>query len=71
MVQPFYVATLIREVLLIKHVYKSCVIIITSKESLKFDIILGVDWLAAYHAIINYYEKTIKFRLIREFPFIV
>ena len=49
---PFCVATPIGEVLLVRHVYESCVIIIVDKETLadlivleplELDIILGMD----------------------------
>ena len=78
--QPFYVASPIVDFLFVKHVYKSCVIVIVDKktlidlivlEQLELDIILGIDWLTTYHATINYYAKTMKFRLIRDPPFMV
>ena len=73
-------ATPIRDSSLVKHVYKSCVVVINDKktlanlivlESLELDVILRMDWLATYHATIDCYAKTIKFRPIREPPFMV
>ena len=58
------------ESLLVKNVYKSCEITMANKEmivnlvildSFKFNVILGMDWLAAYHAIIDYHFKMVKF----------
>ena len=60
--QSFYVATPVGESLLVKYVHKSCEIIVANREMitdliildlLEFDVILGMDWLATYHAIID------------------
>ena len=78
--QSFYVATPIGDSLLVKHVYKSCVVIIADKETLadlivleplELDVILGMDWLATYHATIDCYAKTVKFRPMGEPSFMV
>ena len=64
-------ATLVGDSLLVKHVYKSCVVIIANKETLvdlivlellELDVILGMDWLAMYHATIDCHDNTIKFK---------
>ena len=73
-------ATPIGDSLLVKHVYKSCVVVIANREtladliilkSLKLDVILRMDWLAMYHATIDCHAKTIKFKLMGESPFMV
>ena len=65
----------IGDYLLVNHVFKLCTIIIVDNESLVYlivlkplqlDVILRMDWLATYHATIDYYAKTIKFSLMRE-----
>ena len=59
---------------LVKHVYKSYVVIIANKETLanlivleplELDIILRMDWLVAYHATIDCHAKIIKFKPLR------
>ena len=73
-------ATPVGEMLLVKHMYNSCVIIIVDREtladlivleSLELEIILGVNWLVAYHVTIDCYAKIIKFKPMGEQPFMV
>ena len=74
-------ATPVGDSLLVKHVYKSYTIVITNKEILlldlivlkllELDVILGMDWLVTYHATLDCYTKTVKFKPIREPPFMV
>ena len=40
-------------------------------DLLKFDVILGINWLAIYHAMLNYYMKVVKFDPIGETSFMV
>ena len=62
------------EVILVNSIYKDCVLSIEDREMkadlladllvLKmkdFDLILGMDWLAAYHATVDCFKKTIRF----------
>lgn len=51
-------------------VYKGCLISIAGRELLaylilsdmkNFDVILGMDWLAAYHVSVDYFHKTVNF----------
>ena len=66
----FYVATPVGESLLVKYVHKSCEIFVADRKTianlivldlLEFDVILGMDWLAAYHATLDCHLKMVKF----------
>ena len=57
--QSFYVTTLVGELLLVKYVYRSSKVFMADKKKLvnlimfymlEIDVILGIDWLAAYCA---------------------
>ena len=78
--RSFYVATLVGEIMVLKYVYKSCQITMADKEMivnlvildlLEFDLILGMDWLATYHATIYFHLKMVKFNLLGEPTFMV
>ncbi|XP_072999164.1 uncharacterized protein [Typha latifolia] len=56
----------------VRHVYRSCTLTfgewnfmadLLPLEIQDFDLILGMDWLAAYHASIKYYSKEIILQL--------
>ena len=73
-------ATPIGESLLVKYVYKSFEIIVVDMKTianlivldmLEFDVILGKDWLAAYHATLDCHMKMVKFDPLGEPYFIV
>ena len=73
-------ATPVGESLLVKYVYKSCEIIVVDRkiianlivlDMLEFDVILGMDWLAAYHATLDCHLKMVKFDPLGEPSFIV
>ncbi|XP_038985579.1 uncharacterized protein LOC120111760 [Phoenix dactylifera] len=58
------------DVILVNFVCKDCILNIEGREmkvdllvlGMKdFDMILGMDWLAAYHATVDCFEKTVKF----------
>lgn len=57
------------ESLVVEHVYQSCVIYVAGKETLvdlkvldmtNFDVILGMDWLAFFHASLDCFSKIVK-----------
>ncbi|XP_070040356.1 uncharacterized protein [Nicotiana tomentosiformis] len=65
---PVYVSTPMRHVIVVDHVYRSCVVIIGGLETrvdlilldmVDFDVILGMDWLSPYHAILDCHAKTV------------
>ncbi|PSR88443.1 Transposon Tf2-6 polyprotein [Actinidia chinensis var. chinensis] len=67
------------DVVVVEEVYKECVLKIGDKELLvdlmplsihDFDLILGMDWLAAYHASIDYFKKEVVFKMPNEVEFI-
>ena len=73
-------ATPVGESLLVKYVYKSCEIIVVDRKTianlimldmLEFNVILGMDWLAAYHATLDCHLKMVKFNPPSEASFIV
>ncbi|XP_070045204.1 uncharacterized protein [Nicotiana tomentosiformis] len=68
LVTPIYVSTPIRDSIVIDHVYHSCVVTIGGYERtvdllflniVDFDVILGMDWLSKYHAILDCHAKTV------------
>ena len=78
--QSFYVAISIKESLLVKYMYKSCDMFIANKNTivnlivsnmLDFDVILGMNWLATYYAILDYHLKMVKFNPPGELFFLV
>ena len=65
------VSTPVGDTLMINLVIKSCIICIEGRELLAdlvlldmhdFDVILGMDWLASYHASVHCFEKEVVFR---------
>lgn len=65
-----YDSTLIKSTLIATHICKSCIIKIGDIDLLTdltilhmqdFDIILGIDWLVPYHAMVDCYKKKVKF----------
>ncbi|XP_070023033.1 uncharacterized protein [Nicotiana sylvestris] len=63
-----YVSTPVGDLLVIDRVYRSCVVSIGSYETsvdlllldmVDFDVILGMDWLSPYYAILDYHAKTV------------
>jgi len=63
-----YVSTLVGESIIVDRVYRSCLIVISGFETrddllllsmVDFDIILGMDWLSPYHAILDCYAKMV------------
>lgn len=73
-----HVGTPVGHSLLAKNVCKSCVIEIchrrlpvdlTVLEMKDFDVILGIDWLSWYHALVDCHRKHVKFCIPRESEF--
>lgn len=74
--EPLYyslsVVTPLGDYLIFDMIYISCIVKTLDEElfvdnpldMLDFDIILGMDWLASYHATVDYYEKTATFQLL-------
>ena len=65
------VSTPVGDTLMTNLVLKSCVLCIEDRQLLvdlvlldkhDFDVILGMDWLASYHASVHYFEKEVVFR---------
>ncbi|XP_070003045.1 uncharacterized protein [Nicotiana sylvestris] len=65
---PVYVSMLVRDYIVVDCVYCSCMTVIGGLETsvdlllldmVDFDVILGIDWLSHYHAILYYHAKTV------------
>ncbi|XP_070019968.1 uncharacterized protein [Nicotiana sylvestris] len=63
----FYVSTVVGDSILVDRVYRACVVNIRGYEMridlllhnmVDFDVILGMDWLFPYHAILDCHAKT-------------
>ncbi|XP_070034876.1 uncharacterized protein [Nicotiana tomentosiformis] len=59
---PIYVSTPVGDFIMVDHVYRSCLVTIGVYETrvdllllnmVDFDVILGMDWLSPYHAILD------------------
>ena len=73
------VSTPVGDTLMTNLVLKSCIICIEGRELLAdlllldmndFDVILGMDWLASYHASMHCFEKEVVFRPPAELEFL-
>jgi len=62
------VSTPVGDSIMVDHVYRSCVVTIGSLETsvdlllldmVDFDVILGLDWLSTYHAILHCHDKMV------------
>ncbi|XP_070038259.1 uncharacterized protein [Nicotiana tomentosiformis] len=67
------VSTPVGDSVVVDHVYCSCVFTIGSLETsadllfldmVDFDVILGMDWLTPYHAILDCYAKTVTLSML-------
>ena len=65
---PVHVSTPVGDTIVMDHMYRSCAVIIGGLETrvdllllsmVDFDIILGMDWLSPYHAILDCHAKTV------------
>ncbi|KAH0688918.1 hypothetical protein KY289_016276 [Solanum tuberosum] len=73
--EPFCVSTPIEESILVEQVYRDCVISINHKNTMAdlieldmvdFDVILGMDWLHACYASIDYRTRVVRFQIPNE-----
>ena len=73
------ISTLVGDTLMTNLVLKSCITCIEGRELLAdlvlldmhdFDVILGMDWLASYHASVHCFEKEVVFRPLGESEFL-
>ena len=64
------VSTTNGDIIIVDSIYKSCILSIANKEMVvdllvlelrDFDIILGMDWLAAYYAPIDCFKKIVTY----------
>ncbi|XP_070025645.1 uncharacterized protein [Nicotiana sylvestris] len=69
---PVYVSTPVWDSIIVDRVYRSCMVIISGLETsvdlllldmVDFDVIMMMDWLSPYHAILDYHAKTVTFAL--------
>ncbi|XP_052113917.1 uncharacterized protein LOC110278045 [Arachis duranensis] len=77
---PFHVGTPLGVSTMVRVVFRSCVVRINTVETLAdlillepmedIDVILGMDWLAACHADVGCYSKTVKFDIPGISPFV-
>ncbi|XP_070026351.1 uncharacterized protein [Nicotiana sylvestris] len=65
---PFLDATPIGESLLVEYVYRACQIRVKGRDTLAdlivldmidFDMLMGMDWLSSYYAIVDCYAKIV------------
>ncbi|XP_070042934.1 uncharacterized protein [Nicotiana tomentosiformis] len=65
---PIYVSTPVGDSVVVDQIYQSCIVIFYGYETradlllldmTDFEIILGMDWLSPYHAILDYHAKTV------------
>ncbi|XP_070040132.1 uncharacterized protein [Nicotiana tomentosiformis] len=75
LVKTFEVSTLVGDSVVVKQVYKGCIIVVHSRSTVadlieldmvEFDIIMGLDWLASCHANIDCRSKIVRFQFPRE-----
>ncbi|XP_070036114.1 uncharacterized protein [Nicotiana tomentosiformis] len=69
---PVYVSIPVGDSIVVDRVYRSCVVTIGSLETrvdllhldmVDIDVILGMDWLSPYHAILDCHAKTVTLAL--------
>ena len=75
LIEPFEVATPIGDFVIATRVYKNCSVVIHSRRTvadlielnmIEFDIIMGMDWLAACYANVDGRAKIVRFQFPRE-----
>ncbi|XP_070057515.1 uncharacterized protein [Nicotiana tomentosiformis] len=73
---PIYVSTLVSDSVVVDRVYMSCIMTFCGYETrpnlllvdmTDFEVILGMDWLSPYHAILDFHAKTVTLAM-PEFP---
>ncbi|XP_070025058.1 uncharacterized protein [Nicotiana sylvestris] len=69
---PVYVSTPVGDSIMVDRVHYSCIMVIGGLETrvdlllldmVDFDVILGIDWLSPYHAILDCHAKTVTLAL--------
>ena len=69
---PIHVSTPVGDSLMVDQVHQSCVVIFAERDTLidlvvldmiNFDVILGMDWIAPYHVVLDYFAKTVTLAL--------
>ncbi|XP_070016384.1 uncharacterized protein [Nicotiana sylvestris] len=77
---PFLVATPVEGSLLAEYVYRACQIRVEGRDTLAdlivldmidFDMLMGMDWLSSYYAIVDCHAKIVKFEIPNEPSFIL
>ncbi|XP_070039350.1 uncharacterized protein [Nicotiana tomentosiformis] len=77
---PFLVATPIGESLLAEYVHRACQIRVEGRDTLAglivldmidFDMLMGMDWLSFYYAIVDCHAKIVKFDIPNEPSFVL
>ena len=75
MIEPFEVATPLGDSVIATRVYKNCSVVIYSRRTIadlieltiiEFDIIMGMDWLAACYANVDCRGKVVRFQFLGE-----
>lgn len=71
--KPFLVTTPVGETLLMQYSYRVCCVIVCGRDTIvdlmllemsDVDVIIGMDWLASCHAMVNCHEKVVKFNAL-------
>ncbi|XP_070016989.1 uncharacterized protein [Nicotiana sylvestris] len=77
---PFLVTTPIEESLLAEYIYRACQIRVEGRDTLAdlivfdiidFDMLMGMDWLFSFYAIVDCHAKIVKFEIPNEPSFIL
>ncbi|WMV33117.1 hypothetical protein MTR67_026502 [Solanum verrucosum] len=75
LVKPFEVSTPIGESIIARRVYHNCIVTICDRDTLAdlvelemvdFDVIMGMDWLSSYYAMVDCRTKTVHFHFPKE-----
>ncbi|XP_070045439.1 uncharacterized protein [Nicotiana tomentosiformis] len=65
---PGYVSTLVGDSVVVDQIYRSCIVTLCGYETradlllldmTDFEVILGMDWLSSYHAVLDCHAKTV------------
>ncbi|XP_070046027.1 uncharacterized protein [Nicotiana tomentosiformis] len=71
LIEPFEVSTPVGDPVIVRRVYKDCIVAVLSRSTVadlieldmvKFDVIMGMDWLASCYANIDYRSKIVRFQ---------
>ena len=75
LVEPFLVSITVSDSVVSKRIYRSCPILLSNRatlvdlvelDMLDFDVILGMDWLHAWFALIDCRTRVVKFQFPNE-----